>query len=84
MQKGTPIFTYKLSMEDMCIDLDSQQVDDTQIWIEALRQPFGQILLQWNVKLRVSVDHIFESLEAVAEICPLSGPFKERVDILEL
>ena len=71
-------------MEDMRIDLDGQQVDNTQVRVEALREPLRQVFFQRHVELRISVYHVLQPLQAVTEVRPLSRPFKERVDLLEL
>ena len=58
-------FTYEFSGKDMGIDLNSEQVDDIEVRVEALCQPLRQIFLQGHVEALILVYGFLELLQAI-------------------
>jgi len=51
--------------------------------IKTLSKPLSQISLPWNLQALVLLDHLLDLLQAVAQICPFSGPLEGIDDVFK-
>jgi len=64
----------------LLVNLKSQLVDDSEVWVETLGKTLSEILLKGHRKVWELVKGLFDALKTVAEICPLFGLLKRGDD----
>ena len=71
------------TLKHLFVDFKRQLMNNIDFRIKTLSKPLSQISLPWNLQALVLLDHLLDLLQAVAQICPFSGPLEGIDDVFE-